>query len=145
MLDGTCHVNGQTAPNNAGGATSTALVPCKPGPEAILEQDFDGTLDRIRVLGSCWLTRAQVAAKLRVSRKTLWRFMSKYPEAEEAYQAGLDEGDGDLAAAQKYAAVHKHDPTMLKWLGQHRLGQRDKKELEHTVTVRHEDWLKQLK
>lgn len=119
----------------------TALVPYKPGPEAILEVDFEGTLEKIRLLGSCWLTRSQMAAKLRVSRNTLWRFMRKYPEAEEAYQAGLDEGDADLQAAQKMAAVQKLDSTMLKWLGQHRLNQRDKREVDHTVTHRHENML----
>ena len=144
MLDGTCHIDGQSKSNTADGTTSTALVRYKPGPEAILEQDFDGTLEKIRVLGSCWLTRSQIAAKLRVSRKTLWRFFRRYPEAEEAYQAGLDEGDADLSAAQKIAAVQDRDPTMLKWLGQHRLGQRDKKEVDHTVTHRHEHMLDRI-
>lgn len=119
----------------------TALVPYKPGPEAILERDFEGTLEALRLLGSCWLTRAQVAAKLRVNRNTLWRFLKKYPEAEEAYQDGIAEGEADLLQAQKYAACVKHDPAMLKWLGTHRLGQRDKREVDHTVTHRHENIL----
>lgn len=144
MQAASCDVDGQSSANNGRATVSVALVPYKPGPEAILEQDFEGTLEKIRVLGSCWLTRAQIAAKLRVNRNTLWRFMRKFPEAEEAYQAGLDEGDGDLATAQKIAACQKLDPTMLKWLGQHRLGQRDKKELEVGVTVRHENMLDRI-
>lgn len=145
MLGETQDVNGADTHNRAGATSATALVPYKPGPEAVLEQDFEGTLEKIRVLGSCWLTRHQIAAKLRVSRNTLWRFMRKFPEAEEAYQAGLDEGDADLAAAQKFAAVSRLDSGMLKWLGQHRLNQREKRDVDVNVTVRHENMLDRVR
>lgn len=108
--------------------TSGALVPWKPDPRAKLEQDIEGTVEKIRLLASCWLTQREIAAKLRVSRTTLWTFMRKYPEAAEAYDQGLAEGDGDLYMAQKRAACVNLDPSMLKWLGMHRLGQRDTKE-----------------
>lgn len=144
MLDATPNTAGEPVQDRADVHRATALVRYKPGPEAILERDFEGTLEQIRLLGSCWLTRAQMAAKLRVGRTTLWAFFRKYPEAEEAYQAGLAEGDADLAMAQKQSACGRLDASMLKWLGMHRLGQKDKTEREVNVTVRHEDWLKQL-
>ena len=124
-----------TTHNMADAHEPVKLVRWKPDPRAKLEQDWEGTIEAIRIYGSCWLTLREIAAKLRVSRVTLWKFMAKYPEAAEAYDMGLAEGDGDLRIAQKRSAVEKLDPTMLKWMGTHRLGQKDKTERDVNVKV----------
>lgn len=105
-----------------------------------LEEDFDGSLLKLRELGAIQCTQEEAAAVLGVSKTSLWRFFRKYPEAVEAFDRGAFEGRASLRRSQIRMA--SYNPAMAIWLGKQLLGQRDKADVAVTVTLT--DYLDQL-
>lgn len=130
------------APNEGGRFSNGALSVFRPGSRTGLDADMADTLARLEVYGRAQLTLERAAAFFRVSRQTLWRFMTNYPEAAEAWDRGLALGQGDLQAKQMQMAL-AGNVVMLVWLGKQYLGQRDKMDVQASV-ISHEDELDQL-
>jgi len=121
--------------------TNLPVVRLKPGPKSRLEEDFAHSLDQLRALGRIQCTVAEAAAVLCVSRTALINFMSRNPEAAEAFDYGAEEGKASLRRTQWLMA--QRNPAMAIWLGKQWLGQRDKADLKVTE-VSHEEALRAL-
>ena len=78
--------------------------------------------ETVRILAKVGCTTTEIAAELKVDRRTLQRrFAATIKEAKEA-------GRTSLRRAQWRVAL-KGNPTMLIWLGKNELGQKDRAEL----------------
>lgn len=123
-------------------APTGALVIVRRGPKSRLEENFTDTIEQLRALGRIQCTMEEAAAVLRVGRTTLWRFMSAYPEAAEAFDAGAFEGKASLRRWQ-FKNAASGNAAMQIWLGKQLLGQRDKHDVDLNV-VSHEEALRAL-
>lgn len=81
-------------------------------------------------MGKIYATREEAATRLGVSRPTLWKFLENYPEAQEAFECGLDEAKTTLRRIQWKLA--KTNPAMAIFLGKQLLGQKDQFGLDHS-------------
>lgn len=84
----------------------------------------DRTILTLRKLGEWGATRDEAAAWLDVSRQTLWRFLSEFPETAEVFEGGLDRAKTTLRRMQ-WTSAKKGNITMQIWLGKQLLKQRD--------------------
>ncbi|MGR3179857.1 MAG: hypothetical protein ACUZ8E_17595 [Candidatus Anammoxibacter sp.] len=67
-----------------------------------------------------------------LSNRTKKEFGMTYQEYSLRFRK---EGTSSIRRAQYKAAVHKGNPTMLIWLGKQYLGQSDKAEVSHDVSM----------
>lgn len=121
---------------------SGAVIRFTPGPQCRLEVDLTETLRLIRVLAGFRCSWAEVAVGLDVSESTLDRFKRRWPEAGEAYEAGLLTCTASLRRKQFEVAM-RGNTAMLIWLGKQLLGQRDKLDVRPDCPT-HEEELDEL-
>jgi hypothetical protein len=93
-----------------------------------LEPDLR-TLGVLRGLAKIHATKEEAAAALGVSRPTLWKFLDNYPDAQEAWETGIEEGKSALRRIQWKLA--QTNTAMAIFLGKQLLGQKDQYGLEH--------------
>ncbi|HEV8036732.1 hypothetical protein [Yoonia sp.] len=93
------------------------------------DKEFDQLVNMIRI--QC--TRDEICDILNMSDDTLNRRLKERGEKNFAalYKKHSGEGKASLRRAQ-WKAAQDGNPTMLVWLGKQMLGQRDKKDLDHT-------------
>jgi hypothetical protein len=102
------------------------------------------TLRQIKSLGGLQCTIEEAAASLGVSRRTLYVFFEKYPEAHEAWHAGRELGRVSVRRAQYKMA--QTNPTMNIWWSKNNMGQTDKVETTQTiVTITPEERLARIR
>ena len=88
-------------------------------------QPTDATLRTLFSLARIWCTKGEAAAVLGVHRTRLHVFMTRHPEAAEAWERGQLCGMVRLRELQ-YQSAMRGNTTMLIWLGKQWLGQSDK-------------------
>ena len=81
------------------------------------------TLKIVRGAGAIHATHDEVSALLGCARSTWMEFKKNNPEAQSAYEDGLQEGKASLRRDQFKLA--KRNAGMAIWLGKQYLGQRD--------------------
>lgn len=129
--------------NKEGDVSSCALVVYRPGPRCKLEDEFETTLRLLREYGYMRVSLTHVAKRLGVGRVTLWRFMSKFPEAEEAFELGRSELEVDISRSLISNALSGNVTAQI-WLSKQYLGHRDRQEPATAVGPSHEEMLDQL-
>lgn len=133
----------ETSTNKGDDVSNRALVVYRPGPRCKLEDEFDTTIRLLREYGYMRVSLTHAAKRLGVSRVTLWRFMSKYPEAEEAFELGRSELEVDLSRSLISNALSGNVTAQI-WLSKIHLGYRDRQETAASNGPSHEEMLDQL-
>lgn len=85
-------------------------------------KDPDEAIRQIGALAQINCTKREIAAVLNVSEMTLYRFFSRYPAAEEAFEDGQMKADASVRRKQHMLA--ERSASMAIHLGVQRLGQR---------------------
>lgn len=85
-------------------------------------EDPDEAIRTIRALAQIKCTKREIASVLNVSEPTLYRFFSRYPQAEEAYEDGLEMATVSLRRNQY--KLSERSASMAMFLGVQELGQK---------------------
>jgi hypothetical protein len=98
-------------------------------PFELSDEEFGKLLNMVRI--QC--TQEEICGIYGVTDKTLNEALRRRgePGFSEFYKKHQDEGRASLRRAQ-WKAAQDGNPTMLVWLGKQMLGQRDRKDLDHT-------------
>lgn len=88
------------------------------------DEDFAKLIGMIRI--QC--TQEEICGIYGIDHKTLNEALKRRgePGFSQLFKRHQDEGKASLRRAQWKAAVEKHNPTMLVWMGKQMLGQKDK-------------------
>lgn len=89
-------------------------------------------LDDVEKLAALGVSSPQIAAWFGVNESTVKRRKHSDADFAAAIARGAANAQANLQAAQYDTAVVKRNPTMLIWLGQQMLGQRNYKAIEHS-------------
>jgi hypothetical protein len=114
----------------------TSLVTRKPSgpeggaPEIVIDMAALQSLVEIQC------TAEECASVMGISVDTIDRRLKEagYAGFADFYKKHMDSGKTSLRRAQWKAATIDHNPTMLVWLGKQVLGQKDRQEVELTVS-----------
>ena len=98
-------------------------------PFELSDEEFNKLVSMVRI--QC--TQQEICGIYGVTDKTLNEALKRRgePGFSEFYKKHQDEGRASLRRAQ-WKAAQDGNPTMLVWLGKQMLGQRDRKDLDHT-------------
>lgn len=102
------------------------------------------TLEQIEALAGMGLTIEEMCRYLGVTKKTLYKRKSEYPELEEAIERGRIRADTQVTRALFKRATEANDTTAMIWWQKNRQPDRwrDRHELEHSGGLKFDGKLK---
>jgi hypothetical protein len=90
-------------------------------------------LDVVRRAAGIGCTTGEIATLVGIGHRTFFDHLKADEDLKNAVEEGRDQGRITLRRLQ-WQQAHAGNPTMLIWLGKQLLGQRDRHEVEQTVT-----------